>query len=358
MASPAVPANNLPRSLRPGRINWWGTTPIWVIHALPLLAFFTGVPWWNWVLMGGLFFGRMFFITAGYHRYFAHRSYRTNRVFQFLLAFGGATAAQKGPLWWAGNHRLHHRYADTERDIHSPIAGFWWSHIGWILSDAHDETPTSDIEDFAKYPELRFLNRHDWIAPWSLGVVVWFFAGWSGLLIGFFLSTVLLWHATFTVNSIAHVVGTRRYVTTDTSRNNLGIALLTMGEGWHNNHHYYPASARQGFFWWELDVTYYVLVALSWVGLVKDLRTPTREVRRACRVKDGNLDVGMLRDALRNAAVVVDRSRLPTLDVDQPELDAAKTRLEESLGEVAAAAKDVARLDRKRRRDATAVAKS
>jgi stearoyl-CoA desaturase (delta-9 desaturase) len=357
VASPALPANNLPRSLRPGRINWWGTTPIWVIHALPLLAFVTGVPWWNWVLMVGLFFGRMFFITAGYHRYFAHRSYRTNRVFQFLLALGGATAAQKGPLWWAGNHRLHHRYADTERDIHSPIAGFWWSHIGWILSDAHDETPTRDIEDFAKYPELRFLNRHDWIAPWALGVTVWFFAGWSGLLIGFFLSTVLLWHATFTVNSIAHVVGNRRYVTTDTSRNNLAIALLTMGEGWHNNHHYYPASARQGFFWWEVDVTYYVLVALSWVGLVKDLRTPSQEVRRACRVKDGNLDVGMLRDALRNAAVVVDRSRLPTLDVDQPELDAAKTRLEESLDEVAAAAKHVARLDRKRRRDTAVAAK-
>src|SRR4051794_19733720 len=142
-------------------INWWATTPIWLIHVLPFLAFLTGVPWWNWVLMGGLFVVRMFFITAGYHRYFSHHAYKTSRWFQFVLAFGGATSAQKGALWWAGNHRMHHRYVDTERDAHTPIKGFWWSHIGWILSDGYDEIPEGSIDDFSKFPELRWLDNHN-----------------------------------------------------------------------------------------------------------------------------------------------------------------------------------------------------
>jgi len=333
-----------------GNINWWGTTPIWIIHLVPFLAFITGVPWWNWVLMGGLYFGRMFFITAGYHRYFAHRSYRTSRPMAFFIAFMGGTAAQKGALWWAGNHRLHHRYSDTQKDAHSPIKGFWWSHIGWILSDEHDETPVDVIEDFAKYPELVWLNKHDWVPPWLLGVTCFLVGGWSGLLIGFFLSTVLLWHGTFMVNSVVHVIGSRRYVTTDTSRNNLFVAIMTMGEGWHNNHHYYPMSVRQGFYWWEFDVTYYVLCGLRAIGLVSDFKTPSAEVRRACRVRDGNLDVGMLREALRCANVVVERTRLETLDVQCPDLDAAKNRLEGALNEVADASIEVSRLDRRRRR--------
>jgi len=327
-----------------------GTIPIWIIHVLPFLAFLTGVPWWNWVLLAGTYWGRMFFITAGYHRYFAHRSFKTSRVMQFILAFGSGTAAQKGPLWWAGNHRLHHRYADTPRDIHTPIKGFWWSHIGWILCSEHDATPTESIEDFASYPELRFLNSHDWIAPWSLAIVCAIVGGWSGLLIGFFLSTVLLWHSTFMVNSVVHVVGTRRYATNDTSRNNAAVAFLTMGEGWHNNHHYYPASARQGFFWWEFDATWWVLRAMAAVHLVTDLKVPSPEVRRANRIREGNLDIGMLREQLRQARVVVDDSRVPVLDLCDPELDAAKTTLEKALHEMTASAERVARLDRKRRK--------
>ncbi len=342
---------NVTEEARPERhIDWKGTWPIWLLHVLPFLAFFTGVPWWNWVLLGGTFFGRMWFITGGYHRYFSHRSYRTNRVFQFILAFGGGTAAQKGALWWAGNHRLHHRYSDTERDAHTPRKGFWWSHMGWILSDQYDETPMSDIEDFAAYPELRWLNRHDWVPPWTLALVIWWFAGWSGLLIGFFMSTVLLWHATFMVNSVVHVVGTRRYVTTDTSRNNLAVALVTLGEGWHNNHHYYPASARNGFYWWEYDVTYYVLRVMSWVGLVRDLKLPTKEIRTSNRIKDGNLDVGMAHEYLWQVEQVIDRSRVPTLDAFDPELDAAKDDLEASVAATAEAVQRVGRLDRRRRR--------
>ncbi|MBA3653228.1 MAG: fatty acid desaturase [Actinobacteria bacterium] len=244
----------------------------------------------------------MFFITAGYHRYFAHRSFRLGRVAQFGFALGGLTAAQKGPLWWAGNHRDHHRFADTENDPHSPQQGFWWSHIGWILSGQFNEKKYDRIPDFAKYPELRFLDKHDWIGPWALAVACYLIAGWSGLVIGFFASTVALWHTTFMVNSVAHVFGRRRYGSDDTSRNSFLVAVFTMGEGWHNNHHHYPASARQGFFWWEFDPTYYLLRALSFVGVVRDLRRPPQAVKGSARIRFGHLDLGMLRLHLNRAA--------------------------------------------------------
>ena len=227
----------------------------------------------------------MFFITAGYHRYFSHKSYKMNRFWQFVMAFGGGTCVQKGVLWWAGNHRHHHRYSDTERDLHSPLKGFWWSHVGWILCDKYNATDYDSIKDFAKFPELRFLNKHDWIPPWTLGVACFLIGGWSGLFVGFFLSNVILWHTTFTVNSLAHVFGRRRYDTPDTSRNSLLIALLTGGEGWHNNHHHYQASARQGFFWWEVDLTYYMLKGLSFVGIVKDLKRPPARVLHPPKVE-------------------------------------------------------------------------
>jgi stearoyl-CoA desaturase (delta-9 desaturase) len=277
------------------QMNKLTSIPMLVLHLLPLLAIWVGVTWQAVVLCVVSYYVRMFFITAGYHRYFAHRSYRLARVPQFLLAFGGTMAAQKGPLWWAGHHRDHHRYSDTELDTHSPQRGFWWSHLGWILCDKYAATEYDRIKDFAKYPELRFLNRHDWIGPWTLGVLSYLIAGWSGLLIGFFLSTVLLWHGTFTVNSLAHVFGRRRYATEDTSRNSALIALWTMGEGWHNNHHYYQASARQGFFWWEIDPSYYVLKVGSWLGIVRDLKVPPAQVLAANRISDGSFDIGMFK---------------------------------------------------------------
>ena len=264
------------------RLNWRTSTPFLLLHAVPLLALLTGVTGAALVLLAATFFGRMFFITAGYHRYFSHRSYRLGRVTQFVFAFGGLTCAQKGPLWWAANHRAHHRFADTERDVHSPKRGFWWSHVGWILCDRYGATDREEIKDFARYPELVWLNRHDWIGPWALGFACWLIAGWSGLIVGFFLSTVLLWHSTFLVNSLAHVFGRRAYDTDDTSRNSLLIALLTGGEGWHNNHHRYQSAARQGFRWWQVDVTYYMLRALAAVGIVHDLRpVPARVLDEA-----------------------------------------------------------------------------
>nr|WP_249420075.1 acyl-CoA desaturase [Rhabdothermincola salaria] len=279
-----------------------------VIAVAGTLAF--GITLKALVLFVVLVWGRTFFITAGYHRYFAHRAYKTNRAFQLFLAVGGAMCVQKGPLWWAGHHRNHHRYSDTEVDIHSPLRGFWWSHVGWILCDKYKDTPTDKIRDFAKYPEIRFVERHDGMFPWVLGVASFLIAGWSGLFFGFFLGTVVLWHNTFLVNSLAHVMGRRRYVTDDTSRNSLLIAVTTLGEGWHNNHHYYQSSARNGFFWWELDVTWYILKALSWVGIVKDLKVPTQEILQSNRIADGNFDVGMYKAHWAKAQAYVAHARV------------------------------------------------
>jgi stearoyl-CoA desaturase (delta-9 desaturase) len=290
---PVVPSSPLAAPRRDDeRVNVRSSIPFFLVHLIPLLGVVTGVHLRDLVLLVTLYLGRMFFVTAGYHRYFSHRSYRLGRISQFVMAFGGTTAAQKGPLWWAAHHRHHHRYSDTTQDVHSPVRGFWWSHVGWILCDRTGGTDLDRIRDFAKYPELRFLNRHDWIGPWALGVASFLIGGWSGLVVGFFGSTVLLWHGTFVINSLAHVFGRRRYHTRDTSRNSLILALVTGGEGWHNNHHHYPASARQGFYWWEIDATYYVLRALSWVGIVRDLKVPTRTIRDA-RPSPGEPDLGL-----------------------------------------------------------------
>src|SRR6476620_3307332 len=260
------------------RVNWTHSIPFFLVHVLCFAFIFTGITTTALLLFVAMFFGRAFFVTAAYHRYFSHKSFKLNRFWQFVFAFMAEPTAQKGVLWWASNHQTHHRYSDTDRDLHSPRKGFWWSHVGWILADRYKPTDYDGIKDFAKFPELRFLNRFDWIAPWSFGVAAFLIGGWSGLVVGFFWSTVLLWHSTFLVNSAAHVFGRRRYDTDDTSRNSLLIALLTGGEGWHNNHHHYQASARQGFFWWEIDPTWYVLKAMSWVGIVRDLKVPPARV--------------------------------------------------------------------------------
>jgi stearoyl-CoA desaturase (delta-9 desaturase) len=292
------------------RVNWKTSWPFFLVHLLFFAVVFTGITPTALALLFLCYFGRMFFITAGYHRYFAHRSYKLGRPMQFVMAFGGSMAAQKGPLWWAGHHRNHHRFSDTDRDLHSPLKGFWWSHVGWILCDKNNDLDIDvAIKDYAKYPELRFLNKHDWIGPWTLGVLCFLIGGWPGLVVGFVWSTVLLWHGTFLVNSLAHVMGRRRFATSDTSRNSALIALVTMGEGWHNNHHYYQASARQGFYWWEVDVSFYILKALSWVGLVKDLKVPPERVLQAARVRDGAFDEGMFKKHWAKAQAALNSAR-------------------------------------------------
>jgi stearoyl-CoA desaturase (delta-9 desaturase) len=275
--------------------------PFLLCHLAPLAAIFTGITRTSLVLFAILFVSRMWFITAGYHRYFAHRAYRTSRFFQFVLAFGGGTAAQQGALWWAANHRDHHRYTDTERDPHTPQKGFWWSHIGWVLSGKYSSDDLSRIDDFAKYPELLFLEHHQWIAPWTAALAAFLIGGWPGLVVGFFGSTVLLWHSTFSVNSLAHMFGTRRFGTNDTSRNNALVAAFTLGEGWHNNHHHYPACARQGFYWYEYDPTYWGLRVLAALHVVHDLKQPPAVALESRRLRRGHLDIGMFKAHLTRA---------------------------------------------------------
>jgi stearoyl-CoA desaturase (delta-9 desaturase) len=283
-----APADSLPTPLADPTLEADGvltraplipTLIYWGLHALCLLVFVVGVSTGDLVLAATTFWVRLFAITGGYHRYFAHRAFRTGRVFQFVLAWLGASATQKGPLWWAGGHRRHHRYADLPGDMHSPNDGLWYAHQGWIMDARWNETETERIRDFAKFPELVWLNRWHFVPPLVLVALCAAIGGFSGVLWGFVVSTVALWHTTYSINSLAHRFGTRRYPTEDTSRNNWFLALLTLGEGWHNNHHWYMTSARQGFYWWEIDVTYYVLRALAVVGVVWDLREVPAHIR-------------------------------------------------------------------------------
>jgi stearoyl-CoA desaturase (Delta-9 desaturase) len=253
--------------------------PFLLVHAAALGVFWTGVTATAVVLCISLYLVRMWALTAGFHRYFSHRSYKTSRWFQFFLAFLGQTSAQRGVIWWAATHRHHHRHSDTPEDVHSPKhAGFLFSHVLWIFSPQKNDPDYSTVQDLAQYPELRFLDRHPYFPAVLLAVACYLIAGAPGLFLGFFVSTVILYHGVFAINSVAHVVGKQRYVTADDSRNNWWLALITLGEGWHNNHHHYQSSTRQGFYWWEVDISYYVLKALSWTGLVWDLRAPPKSV--------------------------------------------------------------------------------
>ncbi|TMJ56036.1 MAG: acyl-CoA desaturase, partial [Alphaproteobacteria bacterium] len=255
--------------------------PFVLIHLGCVAAIWSGITWQAVVICVALYWLRMFAIGAGYHRYFSHRSYSAGRVFQFILAVLAQSSAQKSILWWAAKHRHHHLHSDTSRDVHSPRhKGFIYSHVGWIFARRHDATDLVKVADFASFPELRWLHKFEVLPAVVIAVLCFLIAGWSGLIVGFLWSTVLLYHATFCINSLAHVHGRKRYVTGDDSRNNWLLAFFTMGEGWHNNHHAYQSSVRQGFRWWEIDATFYILKALSWLGIVWDLKTPTEQVMR------------------------------------------------------------------------------
>lgn len=280
------------------RPDWLRIIPFAFLHLACL-----GVIWVGWspvaVLVAvALYVIRMFAVTGFYHRYFSHRTFKTSRLWQFLFAVLAGTAVQRGPLWWAAHHRHHHRHSDQEDDRHSPSQhGFYWSHVGWIISKGNFRTNIEYVRDLAKYPELVFLDRFDTLVPillagsmFGLGACMESFVpglGTNGLQMlvwGFFISTVVLFHATCTINSLAHVFGRQRYQTGDHSRNSFLLALLTLGEGWHNNHHHFPASTRQGFYWWEIDITWYLLRGLSWLGIVSDLRGVPERVRAAERI--------------------------------------------------------------------------
>lgn len=278
------------------RWDWKEGLPLLFMHLACLAVFWTGVSRAAVAACVAMYAVRVFALTGGYHRYFSHNAFKTSRAFQFVLALLGATAAQRGPLWWASHHRHHHRMADTEDDIHSPARkGFFWAHLGWLLVPEYSRTRYDLIEDFAKYPELRFLDRHPFVAPAALVLFLYIVGEWlkplggsTGprfVVWGFFISTVLVYHVTFCINSLMHMAGSRRYATPDTSRNNAVLALLSMGEGWHNNHHRYAVAARQGFFWWEVDLTYYALRGLAALGVVWDLREPPAKVYEEARAR-------------------------------------------------------------------------
>ncbi len=277
------------------KVDWLRIVPFIFLHVGCLGVLWVGISWAAVITALALYLVRMFAITGFYHRYFSHKTYKTSRFWQFCFALLGNSSVQRGPLWWAAHHRHHHRYADTAKDIHSPVqTGFWWSHIGWLTSKANFPTRMHYVKDWAKYPELRWLNRYDTVVPIALAILLFaagkFLAAYypqlntSGLQMvvwGFFISSTVLFHATSTINSLDHMYGTRRYHTPDTSRNNPLLAVITLGEGWHNNHHHYAVSVRQGFFWWEIDITYYLLVLMSWFGIVWDLRPVPETAKKA-----------------------------------------------------------------------------
>jgi stearoyl-CoA desaturase (delta-9 desaturase) len=262
------------------RVDWAGSWQFLLFHALALLGVVLVPPSAPAVALAvASFYVRILAISLGYHRYFAHRTFKTSRAFQFVLAFLSQTSAQKGVLWWAGHHRIHHRYPDEPDDVHSPTRrGFFWGHVGWIMTPRYEATRLDVMADMARYPELRWLDRHKHVPTFVFGASMFALGGWTGLVWGFLVGTVLLWHVTFAINSVAHLFGSRRYPTTDTSRNNVWLAVLTGGEGWHNNHHYFCSSARLGFRWWEFDPTYYLLWTLEKLGIVWDVRRPPTHV--------------------------------------------------------------------------------
>lgn len=275
-------------------IAWTRIVPFILMHLAVFAVFWVGFSWFAFWVAVVLYVIRMFAITAFYHRYFSHKNFKTSRVVQFIFAFIGASSAQRGPLWWASHHRQHHAKSDCPEDPHSPRhKGFWWSHTLWFLSDKNFTTKLDRVKDFSKYPELRWLDRFDIVAPFVLALLLFIIgsvlehvapqlntSGGQLLVWGFFVSTIALYHATYTINSLAHRFGTRRFETSDDSRNNPLLAIITLGEGWHNNHHYYSGTVRQGFKWFEIDITFYILKMMSWFGLVWELKPIPSRIRQ------------------------------------------------------------------------------
>ncbi len=276
-------------------VDWIRGIPFAMFHLMCLGILLVG---WSPVAVAvciALYFVRMFFITGFYHRYFSHRTFKANRFMQLVLALAGTSCVQKGPLWWAAHHRIHHKYSDDPEDPHSPDQhGLFWSHIGWITDKRNFPTRMSLVPDLARFRELRFLDQFDILVPAVMAVGLYYLgeflrlsypalgtSGWQMLIWGFFVSTVLLLHGSCMINSAAHLMGKQYYATGDKSRNSFILSFFTLGEGWHNNHHYYPATARQGFFWWEIDVTFYLLKVMSWLGLIRDLRPVPEQVKAA-----------------------------------------------------------------------------
>ncbi len=262
------------------------TLRILLFHLSVVLVFVTGFSQTALVCFLLLFTIRMFAISAGYHRYFSHRSFETSRIFQFVLAFIATTAGQKGPLSWATSHINHHRYSDREGDPHSPVLGGWFhAHVGWLLGKGALPTDKTLVKSFMQYPEIVFLNRHHYIGTLSLVIGLALLGEFlsahyphletSALQLvswGFILSTLLVLHGTFLVNSVTHMYGNRRFDTHDNSRNVWWLLPLMLGENWHHNHHHKPGLATFSTVWWEIDFVYLGIRLLEKLGLVWGVR--------------------------------------------------------------------------------------
>jgi len=309
--------------------------PYFLVHLSPIAAFFVDFHWSLVALALGSYFLRMFFTTGFLHRYFSHKSFRIpSRFVQFIIAFLSSTAIQKGCLWWASHHRHHHRYSDTEGDLHSPSkTGFWHSHFLWVLTlDANPDYKQRELKDFENFPELKWIDQYYWVAAVVYGAILTAIGGLPWLVWGLFISQVLLWHGTYTINSLSHVFGNARYATTDTSKNNWLLAIVTLGEGWHNNHHYYQSASRCGFYWYEIDITYYILLGMEKLGLIADLRQPSERVLTLGREIDAErnrvrefvrpgilrrLTVAEIRSLAAAIEKLVDRHRLRKFDLSE-----------------------------------------
>lgn len=276
------------------KIQWLRILPFIILHLACLAVFWVGVSWFAVFFMLIFYFIRMFAITAFFHRYLSHKTFQTSRVVQFIFVLIGTMSAQRGPLWWAAHHRYHHRYTDTDHDPHSSKHGFWYSHVGWFLNEQNFSTRKEVIKDWLKFPEIVWLDRFSLPVVLITALAIYGFGEWlagaypsfgtSGLQLlvwGFVVSTVLLIHATLCINSLAHLYGSRDFETPDNSRNNLFLSIITLGEGWHNNHHYYAGSTRQGFFWWQIDITYYLLKVMSWLGLIWGIKPVPQRIYTA-----------------------------------------------------------------------------
>lgn len=275
-------------------IHWARVFIFILLHLCCLGVFWVGWSFTSVFTAAVLYFLRMFAITGFYHRYFSHKTFKTNRFWQFIFAVLANASVQRGPLWWASHHRIHHRHTDQIKDPHSPVKhGLLWSHVGWIFYSNNFKTDYSAVRDFVKYPELRWLNRYDNVVPICTLFLLYFMGNFlehhypnlhtSGLQLAVWgiISTIILFHVTFSINSLCHVWGTKPFDTGDESRNNFLLALITLGEGWHNNHHYYQRSTSQGFRWWQIDITYYLLCFLEKIKVVHDLNRVPLELRKS-----------------------------------------------------------------------------
>lgn len=262
---------------------------VWLIHAACLAVFFVPVSWLIVNLALAAYFVRVFVWEAGSHRYFSHRSYKTSRLFQLLLAILAAAGAQRGPIWWATKHRMHHKFSDRPEDPHSPVQrGFWFAHMGWVIDQASLDTDLDAAKDLSKYPELVWINKYHYLFPYAVLVATFCVGEYTDALgkegMGltaavwlFLIPTVLSLHATFSINTLVHnrpigIFNRRRFHTNDSTTNSVLLALPTLGAAWHNNHHRYMSAAKAGFYWWELDLTYTGLRLLERLGIVWDLR--------------------------------------------------------------------------------------